>query len=42
MFYLLCEVSLEMGSINPLVAPLLYMGGMIGENLEIKEYYKQL
>jgi len=33
-------VNLGMGLITPPVAPLLYLGGVIGGNLELKEYYK--
>ncbi|MFP4482443.1 MAG: TRAP transporter large permease [Thermovirgaceae bacterium] len=39
-FGAICGVNLGMGLITPPVAPLLYMGGMIGGNLEIREYYK--
>ena len=39
-FGAICAVNLGMGLITPPVAPLLYMGGVIGGNLEIKEYYK--
>lgn len=39
-FGAICGVNLGMGLITPPVAPLLYMGGMIGGNLELKEYYK--
>jgi len=39
-FGAICGVNLGMGLITPPVAPLLYMGGMIGGNLEIGEYYK--
>jgi len=39
-FLAICGVNLGMGLITPPVAPLLYMGGMIGGNLELKEYYK--
>lgn len=39
-FGAICGVNLGMGLITPPVAPLLYMGGMVGGNLELKEYYK--
>jgi len=37
-FGAICGVSLGMGLITPPVAPLLYMGGIIGGKLELKEY----
>ncbi|NLB83372.1 MAG: TRAP transporter large permease subunit, partial [Synergistaceae bacterium] len=39
-FGAICGVNLGMGLITPPVAPLLYLGGMVGGNLEITEYYK--
>jgi len=39
-FGAICGVNLGMGLITPPVAPLLYMGAMIGGNLKIGEYYK--
>jgi len=38
-FGAICAVNLGMGLITPPVAPLLYMGGVIGK-VEIREYYK--
>ncbi|MEA2015163.1 MAG: TRAP transporter large permease subunit [Actinomycetota bacterium] len=39
-FGAICGVNLGMGLITPPVAPLLYMGGIVGGNLELKEYYR--
>jgi len=39
-FGAICGVNLGMGLITPPVAPLLYMGGVVGGNLELKEYYQ--
>ena len=39
-FGAICGVNLGMGLITPPVAPLLYMGGIVGGNLELKDYYK--
>jgi len=39
-FGAICGVNLGMGLITPPVAPLLYMGGIVGGNLELKDYFK--
>lgn len=39
-FGAICGVNLGMGLITPPVAPLLYLGGIVGGNLELKDYYK--
>jgi len=39
-FGAICGVNLGMGLITPPVAPLLYMGGIVGGKLELKEYYR--
>jgi len=39
-FGAICGVNLGMGLITPPVAPILYLGGVVGGNLELKEYYK--
>jgi len=39
-FGAICGVNLGMGLITPPVAPLLYMGGTVGGNLKLKEYYR--
>lgn len=39
-FGAICGVNLGMGLITPPVAPLLYMGGVVGGNLELREYFK--
>ena len=39
-FGAICGVNLGMGLITPPVVPLLYLGGTVGGNLELKEYYK--
>ena len=39
-FGAICGVNLGMGLITPPVAPLLYLGGTVGGNLELKDYYK--
>lgn len=39
-FGAICGVNLGMGLITPPVAPLLYLGGSVGGNLELKDYYK--
>ncbi|MBA7538929.1 C4-dicarboxylate TRAP transporter large permease protein DctM [subsurface metagenome] len=39
-FGAICGVNLGMGLITPPVAPLLYMGGIVGGDLELKEYYR--
>lgn len=39
-FGAICGVNLGMGLITPPVAPLLYMGGVVGGNLALREYIK--
>ena len=39
-FGAICGVNLGMGLITPPVAPLLYMGGIVGGRLELKEFIK--
>jgi len=39
-FGAICGVNLGMGLITPPVAPLLYMGGVVGGKLELKEYVR--
>jgi len=39
-FGAICGVNLGMGLITPPVAPLLYLGGVVGGNLPLKEYIK--
>jgi len=39
-FGAICGVNLGMGLITPPVAPLLYMGGVVGGNLELREYFR--
>ena len=39
-FGAICGVNLGMGLITPPVAPLLYLGGIVGGNLELKEYLR--
>jgi len=39
-FGAICGVNLGMGLITPPVAPLLYLGGIVGGNLPLKEYIK--
>lgn len=38
-FGAICAVNLGMGLITPPVAPILYLGGVVGGGLELKEYY---
>ena len=39
-FGAICGVNLGLGLITPPVAPLLYLGGVVGGGLELKEYFR--